>query len=67
MHSLVYDYPWEQFGTNAKVVDLGCGPGTTALSLLKGHPGLELTLVDLPSMTSEIQKVISVKALWIDI
>jgi hypothetical protein len=54
---LINQYPWTKFGENATVIDLGCGPGTTAMSIVRVHNKLNWVMVDLPFMVPEIRKV----------
>jgi hypothetical protein len=56
---LIHEYPWTKLGENATVIDVGCGPGTTAMSIVKVHNKLNWVMLDLPEMVPGIKEVVT--------
>jgi hypothetical protein len=58
IQSLIHEHPWtKRFGETATVIDVGCGPGTTAMRIVRAHDKLNWVMLDLPQMVPEIRKV----------
>ena len=54
--ALLGDYPWKELD-DARVIDVGCGPGDCAFDIMGIFPRLKWTFQDLPDVIERLKKV----------